>query len=323
MVSFVVMTILMVMVIWLNLGTLLLTSLFGYLVLQLFCFGRRKFLSLVIYLIAVAIIGSGLVYFSRLAYLTLPKIAETSIPAVVGFAEKNGIQLPFTDYASMKSLALEEAQEGISIVGRYARAASLQFVLLLAGLVIAVSIFMTPSWVVQNDPEIKQDSWYACVTREIGKRFATLYKSFALVMGAQVVISAINTLLTAVFLACNGYPYSAVLIPLTFLCGLLPIVGNLMSNILIVGVGFTLSPKTAIFALIFLIVIHKLEYFLNSKIIGQRINNPMWLTLIALLLGERLMGIPGMILAPAFLHYVKAEASTIRSLNEADHPASQ
>ena len=96
---------------------------------------------------------------------------------------------------------------------------------------------------------------------------------------------------------------------LTFLCGLLPIIGNIISNTLIVGVGFTISPKMALIALIFLVVIHKLEYFLNSKIIGDRIKNPMWLTLIGIVLGEKLMGIPGMILAPVVLHYIKVEAS--------------
>ena len=111
------------------------------------------------------------------------------------------------------------------------------------------------------------------------------------------------------FLLWNGYPYVMVIIVLTFLCGLLPIIGNLMSNTLIVGVAFTLSPRMAFFALIFLVVIHKLEYFLNSKIIGDRIKNPMWLTLVGLVLGEKLMGIPGMILAPVVLHYIKVETS--------------
>jgi len=100
-------------------------------------------------------------------------------------------------------------------------------------------------------------------------------------------------------------------IGVTFLCGLIPVVGNLVSNTIIVGVGITVSPKTALVALIFLIVIHKLEYFLNSKIVGDRIRNPFWLTLLALLIGERLLGIPGMILAPVVLHYIRTEASHI------------
>ena len=136
-----------------------------------------------------------------------------------------------------------------------------------------------------------------------------------MVIGAQIVVSTINTGLTSVFLLWNGYPYGMVIIVLTFLCGLLPIIGNLVSNTLIVGVAFTLSPRTALFALIFLVVIHKLEYFLNSKIIGDRIKNPMWLTLLGLVLGEKLMGIPGMILAPVVLHYIKVEASKNKITN--------
>jgi predicted PurR-regulated permease PerM len=67
----------------------------------------------------------------------------------------------------------------------------------------------------------------------------------------------------------------------------------------------------AMVALIFLIAIHKLEYFLNSKIIGDRIRNPVWLTLLALIIGERLMGIPGMILAPVVLNYLRVEMSKV------------
>src|SRR5438067_10815004 len=85
--------------------------------------------------------------------------------------------------------------------------------------------------------------------------------------------------------------------------------GNLVSNTIIVGIALTVSRTTALLALVFLVLIHKLEYFLNSKIIGRRILNPLWLTLLALILGERLMGLPGMVLAPVILHYVKMEAS--------------
>ena len=147
------------------------------------------------------------------------------------------------------------------------------------------------------------------MVRELGERFLIFYSSFAKVIGAQIAISSINTVLTAFFLIWNGYHYVMVIIVLTFLCGLLPIIGNIISNTLIVGVGFTVSPKVALFALIFLVVIHKLEYFLNSKIIGDRIKNPMWLTLVGLVIGEKLMGIPGMILAPVVLRYIKVETS--------------
>jgi predicted PurR-regulated permease PerM len=117
--------------------------------------------------------------------------------------------------------------------------------------------------------------------------------------------------LTAIFVSAVSLPYAPVVIGITLLAGLLPIVGNLISNAIIVGITFMKSPQMAIAALVFLIVLHKLEYFLNSKIIGERIKNPVWLTLLGLVLGERLMGIPGMILAPVVLNYLKIEASQI------------
>jgi predicted PurR-regulated permease PerM len=97
----------------------------------------------------------------------------------------------------------------------------------------------------------------------------------------------------------------------TFLCGMLPVVGNLVSNSVVVGLALTRSPGLALTALIFLIVIHKLEYFLNSKIVGDRIQTPLWLTLLGLIIGERLMGVPGMILAPVVLNYLRLEGSKI------------
>ena len=86
-----------------------------------------------------------------------------------------------------------------------------------------------------------------------------------------------------------------------------------MSNTVIVFIGFLVSAKVAIGALVFLIVIHKLEYFLNSKIFGARIRNPIWLTLIGLIVGEKLMGVPGMILSPVVLNYLRVEMSKIEA----------
>ena len=308
-ISYVIMVVSLLLIGWLHLGTLALTILFGYFALQQFSFKRSKFLGVTLYLFAVLAIGWGVFYFSHQAYVTVPKIAETTIPAVVEYAEEQGVQLPFTDYASFKSAAINEVKEEVANAGRFVRAAAFQIALLIIGLAAAVGLFLNATWGAESEPGTVHDSLYATVVRELDVRARTFYRSFSRVIGAQIVISLINSALTAVFLAWNGYPYKTILVVFTFLCGLLPIIGNVISNTLIVGVSFTISPRMALFALIFLIAIHKLEYFLNSKIIGDRIRTPMWLTLIGLVLGEKLMGIPGMILAPVVLHYIKVEAS--------------
>jgi len=308
-ISYLIMAVLLMLVGLLHLGTLVLTTLFGYFALRQFSFGRGKTLGVVLYAIAASAIGYGLFYFSRQAYIALPRIAETTIPAVVEYAEKQGLELPFTDFASLKTVALNEVTEKVTNVGRYARAAVFQFAMLIIGLVVAVSLFLQPKWQGPGDPRAVKDNLYSLIGQELALRFRTFYRSFATVIGAQIVISTINTGLTSLFLLWNHYPYGTVIIVLTFLCGLLPIIGNIISNTLIVAVGFTISPKMALLALIFLVVIHKMEYLLNSKIIGERIKKPMWLMLLGLVLGEKLMGVPGIILAPVVLHCIQVEAS--------------
>jgi predicted PurR-regulated permease PerM len=311
-ISYGLVVLIMAMAIWLHLGTLILTTLFGYLALQVFCFRGRRVLSVAIYVVLVALVVIGLAYFSSLAYRTFPRIAETAIPAMTAYAEKNGVELPFSDWDSLKSTAMDEAREGVAVVGRYAKIASLQFILLVAGVLVALSLFLSRAWTTETPAPNASPSLYSTVTTELSARFASLYESFAMVMGAQIAISAINTVLTAIFLLLNSYPNALLLLVFVFLCGLVPIVGNLISNGLIVGVGFTVSPHTGLVALVFLVVIHKLEYFLNSKIVGRRIGSPLWLTLIGLVVGERLAGFAGMVLAPVLLHYIRMETSARR-----------
>lgn len=301
--------VLLLLVGWLQLATPLITVMAAYFALSTLSLGGRKWLGLALFILLLTGVFVGAWLFSKHAYVTLPQIAQSTIPKAIEYAEQRGIELPFTDYVSLKKMALEQVKEKIANVGHYARAATIEVVFVIIGIIVAVSLFLSQKLDLGEEPEAVHDNLYAAIGLEVAARFRTFYQSFSAVMGAQMIISAINTLATSVFLGWNHYPYMAVIIVFTFLFGLLPIIGNLLSNTLIVGVGLTVSPYTAFAALVFLVVLHKAEYFLNSKIIGHRIRNPMWLTLLALILGEKLMGVPGMILAPVVLHFIKIEAS--------------
>jgi predicted PurR-regulated permease PerM len=54
-------------------------------------------------------------------------------------------------------------------------------------------------------------------------------------------------------------------------------------------------------------VIHKLEYFLNARIIGSRIGSRAWELLAAMLAMEAAFGIAGVIAAPIYYAFVKDE----------------
>ncbi|HEY5910300.1 MAG TPA: AI-2E family transporter, partial [Verrucomicrobiae bacterium] len=321
--SYAFMVLLLVLTIAVHLATPLLAALFSYLVLTMLVFPRRggKWIAAGIFIVLIGAAAYGLGYYAKHTIKALPEIADRSIPSVFSWAQQHGIELPFTDYDSLKDLALDSVKveaRYLSGFARFARGATTNILFLVAGCVVAVSLFLNPRFELGRDASGPNQNLYSECCSEIALRFRTLYDSFKTVMGAQIIISAINTVLTGIFVLFLGFPYAIVIVGATFICGLLPVVGNIISNTVVVMVGFTISPRTAFFALLFLVIIHKLEYFLNSKIVGWRIRNPLWLTLLGLIVGERLMGVPGMILAPVILNYIKRETAVFRADRDSD-----
>ena len=309
--SYFVIFTLLVLVVWLRLGTPLVTILFSYFALTRLHWVRRKPVAVALFILIVLGVFYGFGWFIRQAIVALPKIASTTIPSIIDYAQAHGLTLPFDDWDSLKALVLDTVKDQLRSVGSFARIASKEFAFVAVGIVVAIGLFLNPRMDIDPGVYRARPNLYAALSEELTARFRAFYLSFATVMGGQLIISAINTVLTAIFVLSISLPYAPVVIGVTFLAGLLPIVGGLISNAIIVGIAFTQSPRLAVAALVFLIVVHKLEYFLNSKIIGHRINNPVWLTLLALVIGERLMGIPGMVLAPVIVNYLKNEAAEV------------
>lgn len=137
--------------------------------------------------------------------------------------------------------------------------------------------------------------------------------AFRRVVFAQVWISGINTSFTAIYLALLlpllgiELPLVKTLIAITFIAGLLPILGNILSNTAIVLVSLSVSLPVAIGSLVFLVAIHKLEYFLNARIVGSHIRAHAWELLLAMLLMEAAFGLPGLVAAPIYYAYLKDE----------------
>lgn len=137
--------------------------------------------------------------------------------------------------------------------------------------------------------------------------------SFRRVVFAQVRIAGLNAFLTWLYIGVAlplldmPLPYAKTLILVTFVAGLLPVIGNLISNTIIVTVSLSQSLGLALGSLAFLVVIHKLEYFLNAHIIGSRIRAAAWELLLAMLIMEALFGLRGLIAAPVYYAYLKDE----------------
>jgi predicted PurR-regulated permease PerM len=142
-------------------------------------------------------------------------------------------------------------------------------------------------------------------------RLGRLRASFEKVVFSQVRISLVNTTLTATYLlailplAGIHVPLSKTLVLLTFVTGLLPVLGNLISNTVIVVISLGVSLQVAAASLVFLIMIHKLEYFLNARIIGRSVGASVWEMLLAMFTLESLFGLPGLVAGPVLYAYLK------------------
>ncbi|OHC67580.1 MAG: hypothetical protein A3H93_16430 [Rhodocyclales bacterium RIFCSPLOWO2_02_FULL_63_24] len=147
----------------------------------------------------------------------------------------------------------------------------------------------------------------------LAERARRLADAFRRIVFAQVRISAINTVFTALYLAVLlpllgiHLPLTKTMIALTFVAGLLPVIGNLVSNTVIVVVSLAHSPQVAVGSLAFLVLVHKFEYFLNARIVGARISARSWELLLAMLVMEAAFGLPGVVAAPVYYAYLKQE----------------
>ncbi|MET1113857.1 MAG: AI-2E family transporter [Comamonas sp.] len=145
------------------------------------------------------------------------------------------------------------------------------------------------------------------------QRIMLFGEAFAQIVAAQFWIAAFNTLLTALFLLLVlpywdlELPYTPALIMLTFIAGLIPIVGNLLCNAVITLVGLSVSPVAATACLGFLVLIHKAEYVINAKVVGRRTHMGVWELLSVMFVAEAVFGPAGLVAAPLFYAYLKKE----------------
>jgi predicted PurR-regulated permease PerM len=147
----------------------------------------------------------------------------------------------------------------------------------------------------------------------LNERFQLFEEAFGAVVFAQFTIAAINTVLTGIYVLVvlpalgASLPFAVTLVALSFATGLIPVVGNLVSNTVIVVVSLTHGVAITSLSLGFLVAIHKLEYLLNARIVGGRIGTKAWDLLAAMLAFEAFFGLGGLVMAPIVYAYARAE----------------
>ncbi len=138
---------------------------------------------------------------------------------------------------------------------------------------------------------------------------------FAKVVGenfrAQLLISTINTILTAIGLYFLGVKGIVLLCTIVFMCGLIPVLGMWISSVPIVLMAINSGGmELGLWALIMIILIHMLEaYVLNPRIVSSVMHiNPV-MTLIILYIAHGMIGMWGMLLGVPIAVYIYRKIS--------------
>ena len=317
--SYVLAGLALVGVLMLHLLVPLLVGLLVYqLVLSITPFAQRYFNTklakmLVVILFAAAVIAAiagaafGLISFFKSDIENLPKllakVSDILDRVRVGIPPFMAAYLP-DDIADLQEKALDWLRAHLAELQMMGTHTLVTFAETIIAMVIGVVLSLR-----EVDPHARSGP-LAVVLAERADRFATAFRNVAL---SQLWISLLNTTFTAIYLVIGLHlfgvhlPLTKTMIAITFIAGLLPIIGNLTSNTIVVIVSLAHSPTVAVASLAFLIVIHKLEYFLGARIVGSRIKSQIWELLIAMMVMEALFGVPGLVAAPIFYAYLKSE----------------
>ena len=214
-----------------------------------------------------------------------------------------------SDIDELQNQVVGWLREHLVVVQTFGRSAAHTFATMLIGMLLGAIISLRISSGQRPEAPLKQ---------AMLDRLTTLAAAFHNVVFAQIKVSLVNTALTCGFLfgvlPLFGlhFPFAKTVVVLTFIAGLLPIIGNLISNTVIVLIGLSISLEAALIALIYLMLIHKLEYFINARIFGSRISAKTWEILLAMLVFESAFGLAGVVAAPVYYAYLKAELRIAR-----------
>jgi predicted PurR-regulated permease PerM len=280
---------------------------------RLRAFGRDAPRVLAVMLIASAVIaaligiGIGIVAFVRNSGESVPllmeKMAQVIKDARAILPEGARASIP-EDVETIQATIAEWVRSNAGALQLAGRGISRSVVHVLMGMIIGALLSMQKA----AHPSARRP-----LTEQIARHASRLGTAFQRVVFAQFYISLINTFFTWLYLDVVlrlfgvDLPLVKILVALTFIVGLLPIIGNLISNTAIVIVCLSQGVPVAIASLVYLVVIHKLEYFLNARIIGSHIKARAWELLIVMLAMEAAFGITGLIAAPIIYAYFKEE----------------
>ncbi|MDE1977052.1 MAG: AI-2E family transporter [Elusimicrobia bacterium] len=248
-----------------------------------------------------------IVVFVKLSATRVPEMISVVLPRLNALASSYGLSMPgsLEDLrAVIMSAVVEHAQALTKTSGVLTRELFEILVSILVAILYHLSAFRKEgAWA---DAE-SQGGFLDSFLSEFSERVRIFVGGFETIFRIQILLAVFRCAVLAIFLLVTRLPWMHFLLVATFLLSVIPIVGAFSSSALILAAAFTGSFHAALGTLIFLLILHQAEYLIYSRLAGTGFALPTWIILLGLLIGEKCMGLAGLILAPVVIHYLREE----------------
>jgi len=190
---------------------------------------------------------------------------------------------------------------------------------LLIGLVLAVVYYFDQDKVRAFRDSVEPFSLLGTLLRW----FEHLSEAVSLTVQLQLIVAAANAALTLPVLLLLGVPHIAPLMLLIFVSGLIPVVGNLVSGLVLSLIAYQTKGWLGVGLFLGLtFILHKLEsYYLNPRLTSRHVKLPGFILVVSLLVWEHLLGIAGLFVSFPFLFVAGKIMSEFRAGDPSPNPS--
>lgn len=223
--------------------------------------------------------------FTAASYLSqnLDELLNVNIEQYKPILIKLGIKVPANmDVHFITKTALTYIKNNISIITSIG-ANSIQIII---GIILAISFFT------YKDIGISNDNWGKFIN-SIQFYFKHIFSSFKIIMKIQILVAILNTISLAILslfiaklMTGDFMPYWYLLLPLSFIFSLVPVVGNVIINLIIFIIAINVSIYFMIISIIYFFLMNKIELIIIGKILGHKTNLPFLMIALSMFIGE-------------------------------------
>jgi predicted PurR-regulated permease PerM len=172
---------------------------------------------------------------------------------------------------------------------------------LLNGTVLGIFVFVLTLFFLSSLPAVKNAA-YSLVRIDARPTFVDLSERIAVSVGryltGMAAMGVLNAVFTLVLLVALGVPFAGILAVLALFITMIPLVGSVVSTVIVVSISLFTSPTAAVIAGVALIVYMQVEaYVLCPRIMSRAMAIPASLVLIGAMVGGSLLGLLGALVA--------------------------